>query len=128
MRHASRALAARGALCGALGGLAAGLLDFVLALPSAAAFLPSGRAALLVFLGALCGAAAAAAGAALGLALAGLAATDLGPLTRRAFGSREADEAPRGARVAAYALAVLLVGGLHGAAVRAIAAAALLQF
>ena len=45
----ARAFAARGALAGALGGLAAGAVDFALASAQASAFLPSGRGRLLVF-------------------------------------------------------------------------------
>ena len=56
-----RALAARGALLGASGGVAAGLVDFALAGARASAFLPVGRWKLALFLCALYGAAAPAA-------------------------------------------------------------------
>ena len=106
-----RALAARGALLGASGGVAAGLVDFALAGARAGAFLPVGRWKLALFLCALYGAAGAAALAAVGLVLgAVLWGSDGGALWRAAF----KDEASEGARWAAYAIAaaaaLVLVG------------------
>ena len=69
---ARRAHAASGALWGALGGVAAGAVDFLLAHGRAAAFLPSGQGRLLLFLCALYGAAAATVGLLLGLVADGL--------------------------------------------------------
>jgi arylsulfatase A-like enzyme len=115
-------LAARGALAGALGGLTAGAVDFGLAAAQASAFLPSGRARLLVFLCALYGAAFAALGALVGLAAAGFQRTDLGALWRNAFGGEEERE---GARWAAYGIATLGCALAIGFAVRAIALDAL---
>src|SRR5512144_1949182 len=97
-----RALAARGALLGASGGVAAGLVDFAVAGARVGAFLPVGRWKLAVFLCALYGAAGAAALAAVGLLLgAVLWGSDGGALWRAAF----KDEASEGARWAAYAVA-----------------------
>ena len=106
-----RALAARGALLGASGGVAAGLVDFALAGARAGAFLPAGRWKLAAFLCTLYGAADAAALAAVGLLLGVvLWASDGGALWRAAF----KDEASEGARWAAYAVAaagaLVLVG------------------
>ncbi|MGZ3428260.1 MAG: sulfatase-like hydrolase/transferase, partial [Polyangia bacterium] len=106
-----RALAARGALLGASGGVAAGLVDFALATSRAGAFLPAGRWKLAAFLAALYGAAGAATLAAAGLVLgAVLWASDGGALWRAAFKDEESD----GARWLAYALAaagaLVLVG------------------
>jgi arylsulfatase A-like enzyme len=118
-------LTARAAFAGALGGVAAGILDFSLALPRLGAFLPTGRARLLVFL-------VAEYGAALGT-LAGLTAlffaiigraTDLGGLWRSAFGGAE----PEGRRLSAYAAAAVIALPLHGYATRLGAVDALQRF
>src|SRR5581483_8590145 len=119
-------LSARGALAGAIGGMAAGALDYVLALGKIGAFLPRGGLSLLVFLIALYGAAASAMGAFAGALAGGLAwSTDLGPLWRAGFDSEE----PRdGARWAAYALAIALAGAGLGWAAQAIVADALARY
>src|SRR3954463_2947873 len=97
-----RALAARGALLGASGGVAAGLVDFALAAARAGAFLPVGRWKLAVFLCTLYGATGAIALAAAGLVLGiVLYASDGGALWRAAFKDEESD----GARWLAYAVA-----------------------
>jgi arylsulfatase A-like enzyme len=126
----TRALAARAALAGALGGVAAGGLDFALAAGRAAAFLPSGRGRLFEFLASLYGAAGAALALALTLAAVGLGwATDAGALWRAAFApSPSPDDARRGARWAAYALAIAVAAALLGLAIRSIAADALHRF
>jgi len=99
-----RALAARGALLGASGGVAAGLVDYTLAAARAGAFLPVGRWKLALFLTSLYGAAGAVAFAALGLVVGALLwGTDGGPLWRAAF----KDEEGQGARWAAYVVAGL---------------------
>ncbi|MDB4967545.1 MAG: sulfatase [Myxococcales bacterium] len=97
-----RALAARGALLGASGGVAAGLVDFAVASVRASTFLPVGRWKLAVFLCTLYGAAGATALALVGLAF-GLIlwASDGGAVWRAAFKNEESD----GARWVAYALA-----------------------
>jgi arylsulfatase A-like enzyme len=121
-----RALAARGALAGALGGLAAGALDFLLASSRAALFLPTGRWRLALFLCCLYAATAAAIGALAGLR-AGLigAASDSGPLWRIAF---EREEERDGARRAGY-LAAAFLGLLGiGLALRPITFDALARF
>src|SRR5437870_3898627 len=107
----SRALAARGAILGALGGVAAGAVDFALASARASACLPSGKARLLWCLCALYGAAGAAAGALTAALLAALGrGTDLGGIWRAAFGDPQgARVEPPGARWGAYALAVAAV-------------------
>lgn len=115
--HSQRGLGARGALVGALAGLCAGGLDFALASAQAAAFLPTGRARLLIFLCALYAAAGALAGLAIGIVAAMLGwATDLGALWRRTFaqGDEREGESPRGARVVAYAIAALCALGALG--------------
>src|SRR5207253_8570340 len=106
-----RALAARGALLGASGGVAAGLVDFALATSRAGAFLPAGRWKLAAFLCTFYGAAGAATLAVVGLIIGGLLwASDGGALWRAAFKDEESD----GARWLAYALAaagaLVLVG------------------
>jgi choline-sulfatase len=106
-----RALAARGALLGASGGVAAGLVDFALATSRAGAFLPAGRWKLAAFLAALYGTAGAVTLAAVGLLIGALLwASDGGALWRAAFKDEESD----GARWLAYALAgavaLVLVG------------------
>ena len=102
---ARRALAASGALLGALGGVAAGTVDFVLAHQQAATFLPSGQARLWAFLASLYGAFGALAGLLLALIAIGLGrATDLGALWRAAFSSSESE----GGRWVAYAIAASL--------------------
>ena len=83
---------------GALGGVAAGAVDFLLAQGRAATFLPSGQTRLLLFLCALYGAAAGTIGLLLGLLSRGLAFTDLGGIWRGAFS--ESDE--EGGRWVAY--------------------------
>ena len=120
-----RALAARGALLGASGGVAAGLVDFTRAAVQAGAFLPSGRWKLAAFLCSLYGAAGAAALALAGLLLgAVLWASDGGALWRAAF----KDEESEGARWAAYALAAAGSLALLGAALDPIALWALRFF
>src|SRR5947209_11305954 len=120
-----RALAARGALLGASGGVAAGLVDFTLAAARANAFLPAGRWKLTAFLCALYGAAGAAALAAIGLLLgAVLWASDGGALWRAAFKDEESD----GARWAAYAIAAAGSLALVGVALDPIALWALRFF
>ncbi|MFI5288118.1 MAG: sulfatase-like hydrolase/transferase [Polyangia bacterium] len=129
--HSPRGLGARGALVGALAGLAAGALDFGLAVGKAAAFLPSGRGRLLIFLCALYGAAGALAGLCVGLGAGGLGwATDLGPLWRRAFEKNRdvPEEAPTGARAIAYALAVVLALAALGVAIHLFALDALHRY
>src|SRR4051794_26005023 len=97
-----RALAARGALLGASGGVAAALVDFALAATRANAFLPAGRWKLALFLCGLYGAAGAVVLAAAGLLLGAVFwASDGGALWRAAF----KDEESEGARWAAYAIA-----------------------
>src|SRR5262245_26914646 len=91
------AATAQGALAGAFGGVAAGLLDYGFAAAGARQFLPDGTARLAVFLTGLYGAAAAMGGALAGLVVAGLGTwTDLGGLWRSAFfdgdGKREREE------------------------------------
>ena len=106
-----RALAARGALLGASGGVAAGLVDFALAGARANAFLPVGRWKLALFLCTLYGAAAAVTLAAAGLALGAVMwASDGGALWRAAFKDEESD----GARWAAYAVAAAAALALVG--------------
>jgi arylsulfatase A-like enzyme len=106
-----RALPARGALLGALGGASAGAVDFVLAAGRVGAFLPVGKWKLLVFLCTLYGALGGLGGALLGLVLFLLGrTTDLGKLWRAAFAGEESV----GARWVAYAVATL--GALGGAA------------
>jgi choline-sulfatase len=120
-----RALAARGALLGASGGVAAGLVDFAVAAARANAFLPVGRWKLAVFLCALYGAAGALALAAVGLLIGVvLWASDGGALWRAAFKDEESD----GARWAAYALAAGGSLALVGVALDPIALSALRFF
>ncbi|MCA1665102.1 MAG: hypothetical protein LC659_12680, partial [Myxococcales bacterium] len=120
-----RALAARGALLGASGGVAAALVDFALAAARANAFLPAGRWKLALFLCGLYGAAGAIALAAAGLVLGVVFwASDGGALWRAAF----KDEESRGARWAAYVVAGAGSLALVGAAVDAIALGALRFF
>lgn len=128
------ATVARGALCGFLGGLAAGAIEFALAAERAQAFLPSGRTRLLVFLCTLYGAAGGALGA-LGVAAARALgwATDLEALWHGAFaeagsGGQGAPGATRGRRWAAYAAAVVLVSAGHVWVVRELALYALTRF
>ncbi|HEY2746896.1 MAG TPA: hypothetical protein VGL86_19875, partial [Polyangia bacterium] len=97
-----RALAARGALLGASGGVAAGLVDYTLAAARAGAFLPIGRWKLALFLASLYGAAGAIVFAGVGLVVGALLwGTDGGALWRAAF----KDEESEGARWLAYAVA-----------------------
>jgi arylsulfatase A-like enzyme len=121
-----RALAARGALAGALGGLAAGALDFLLASSRAALFLPTGRWRLALFLCCLYAAAAAAIGALTGLFAGAIgAATDAGPMWRIAF---EREEERPGARVAAYLAALFACAAGIGLALKPIVFDALQRF
>jgi arylsulfatase A-like enzyme len=134
----ARALCARGALVGALGGLLAGAVDFALAAERARTFLPTGRASLGLFLCALYGAAAAGAAAAVGLIAAALGrASDLGPLWREAFEGGEPEQASQpsrgrtpaeGARWAAYAAAAAAAAAGLGLGVRQLAVVALARF
>jgi arylsulfatase A-like enzyme len=114
-RSGSRALGARGALVGAVGGALAGALDFARAVGPAVAFLPSGRARLGLFLVALYGAAASATGALVGLVAAALARSDLGALWRNGF---DGDEPRAGARVVAYGVVGVASAVAVGWAVR----------
>jgi arylsulfatase A-like enzyme len=117
---ARRAHAASGALWGALGGVAAGAVDFALAHERAAAFLPSGQARLLLFLCALYGAAAATCGLILALAADALGwATDFGALF---------DEDREGARWAAYGVAILAASFGVGVFAREMTLFALVKF
>jgi arylsulfatase A-like enzyme len=136
------AIAARGALAGLVGGAAAGAVDFALAAGRAAAFLPSGRGALLAFLIALYGAA----GAALGLALAVVgralfATTDLGRWAERSFagdggdgdgagGVAVSDGRPpsEGAPIGALIVSAATMAVAHGAAARALTLDAIARF
>lgn len=103
--HTPRALAARGALLGALCGAAAGLVDFALAAGRAQAFLPTGQVYLALFLCGLYGATAALALLAAGLLCHALfRASDGGALWRAAF----ADEPSVGRRLVAYGVAAAL--------------------
>jgi arylsulfatase A-like enzyme len=121
-----RALAARGALLGAAGGIAAGALDYLNAHAHAASFLPSGSARLALFLVGLYGAAMATAGALAGALAGGLGwATDLGPLWRRTF---EAADEQKGARIAAYLLSSLSALGAVGLFARGYTLFAIQQF
>src|SRR6185503_584130 len=120
-----RALAARGALLGASGGVAAGLVDFALAASRAGAFLPAGRYKLALFLCALYGTAGAVLLALVGLVLGAVFwATDAGALWRAAFKDEESD----GARWLAYALAAAGSLALVGVALQPIALFALRYF
>jgi arylsulfatase A-like enzyme len=120
-----RALAARGALLGASGGVAAGLVDFALAASRAGAFLPAGRWKLALFLCSLYGAAGAAVLAIVGLVLGAVFwATDAGPLWRAAF----KDEESVGARWIAYALSIAGALALVGVTLQPIALWALRYF
>src|SRR6476659_3840607 len=120
-----RALAARGALLGASGGVAAGLVDFTLAASRAGAFMPAGRWKLALFLCALYGTAGAIVLAAVGLLLGAVFwATDAGPLWRAAFKDEESD----GARWLAYAIAAAVSLAAVGAAINPIALWALRYF
>src|SRR6185436_14676039 len=101
-RMARRSLAASGALLGALGGVAAGAVDFLLAPRT----VPLG---LLPFLCALYGAAGGMAGLAVGVTARALGwATDLGTLWRNAWSGESSD----GGRWAAYGVAA--AGALVG--------------
>ncbi len=120
-----RALAARGALLGASGGVAAGLVDYTLAAARAGAFLPVGRWKLALFLASLYGAAGAIVFAGLGLVVGALLwATDGGALWRAAFKDEESD----GARWLAYALAGVASLVLVGVAIDPVALWALRFF
>ncbi len=111
-------LGARGALAGALGGIAAGALDFALGLSRAAAFLPSGRGRLLLFLCALYGATGAIVGAIVGATAGGLGwATDLGPLWRAAFARPEREQDADGRRAVAYVVTIAGASGVLGWAI-----------
>jgi len=132
-RDRRAAIAARGALAGLAGGVAAGAVDFVLAAGRASAFLPTGRGALLAFLVALYGAA----GAALGLAVAVVgralyAGTDLGRWAERGFAVDAPPPGPRppseGAPLGALIVAAATMAAVQGAAVRAITLDALARF
>src|SRR3954453_20171755 len=95
-----RSVAASGALLGALGGVAAGAMDFALAPRT----VPGG---LLLFLCALYGAAGSLAGLAIALVAKALGwATDLGALWRNAW-APETDGGSEGGRWLAYGLASL---------------------
>ena len=120
-----RALAARGALLGASGGVAAALVDFTLAAARANAFLPAGRWKLALFLCGLYGAAGAVVVAACGLLIGAIMwATDGGALWRAAFKDEEAE----GARWAAYVVAGVASLALVGVAIDPIALFALRFF
>ncbi|HEX4460744.1 MAG TPA: MopE-related protein, partial [Polyangia bacterium] len=104
-----RALAARGALLGAIGGVTAGLSDFAQTLTRAGAFLPAGKWKLALFLATLYGAAGSVALALVGLLLGAIVwGSDGGKIWRAAFAGEES----AGARIVAYvvASAVMLVG------------------
>ena len=104
-----RALAARGALLGAIGGVTAGLSDFAQTLTRAGAFLPAGKWKLALFLATLYGAAGSVALALVGLALGAIVwCSDGGKIWRAAFAGEEST----GARIGAY------VAGGGGAAGR----------
>ena len=120
-----RALAARGALLGATGGVAAGLVDFALAMSHAGAFLPVGRYKLALFLCTLYGAAGAATLAAAGLALGiVLWVSDGGALWRAAFEAEESN----GARWVAYLVATAASLAAVGLALRPLTLTALRFF
>ncbi len=120
--------AASGALWGALGGVAAGAVDFVLAHERAATFMPSGQTRLLLVLCALYGAAAAIVGVAVALVASGLGwATDLGPLWRESFSPSEGAPA-NGSRWLAYGVATAAAGVGLGGFARAMTLFALRQF
>jgi choline-sulfatase len=104
-----RALAARGALLGAIGGITAGLSDFAQTLTRAGAFMPAGKWKLALFLATLYGAAGSVALALVGLVLGAIVwCSDGGKIWRAAFAGEES----AGARVGAYVLAAaaMLVG------------------
>src|SRR4051794_11139174 len=106
-----RALAARGALLGASGGVAAGLVDFALATSRAGAFLPAGRWKLALFLATLYGAAGALTLALVGLVIGGLLwASDGGALWRAALKDEESAGGRWLASAAAATGALVVIG------------------